>query len=798
MYLQTGILFLYLVSAHALLRLKPLNGHVEHVQLDQVRTDHDIVERSVEEGCQFPYLLRFRFEVNGTEINFYLQKNDKLNTNVPLYVMKNGQLEKKETPETNNFALYQDPNRGSAMLVSCDEDGSFELHGSFYHNGDMYHMSPSNVPELSQSHFIQRNAPSENRYLHDAVMPPPDVTSENRKSAEPTRGKRQTSTGNVVELLIAADVSIYNYFLSDQGDADAAEAAVQQYMALLVNEMELHYMSVAMADSSLDIRLYLSGVIIAETAGDASWSTSSQRVTTGIINGEAVTKAYIDVSVILNNIRAWRRTQSNFPQHDHMMAMSMVDVANFSSFPVSTGVEGVAYVGTVCNSNYQVSFTEVDGSRVSGVAAHELGHALGSEHDGQSGTTSSSCSPSAKNIMTSVSSATTTLSYAEAQWTFSQCSVAAFKSFINGLSSNCMQEHAFSNGDFALAQQQQLQQLPGIVYSLDQQCQMYSSTSSCQSSISDSDCYGGYHCATDTGCSGTYYPLYPLAGTPCGSSSENKWCYRGLCVARTVIATTTTTTDSTTSSTTSTISSTTSSTSTSSTTSTTPSTTSSTSTTTSTTSSTPSTTTSSTPSTTSTTSTSSSTSTTTTSTTSSTSSTPTTTTTACTSDEKCCKTFWIGWRWKRYCCRGENCCQNSWARDTTCFNNCCSNTTPVSTVSPYCTRKCCLIIGWGRNRRRVCCTGNDCCQEHWGAVSSCCRYCRDNNGNENNTTTTPATTTTTTAACYRGKCYGTIRRGRKIKLVSCKGNKCCSYSWAKNSICCRTCKSKSRDSSESR
>jgi hypothetical protein len=58
-------------------------------------------------------------------------------------------------------------------------------HGSFRHKGELYHMSPDNVPQPSQNHYIQRHNNTGNAYLNDAVPlpdansePPPDANSE--------------------------------------------------------------------------------------------------------------------------------------------------------------------------------------------------------------------------------------------------------------------------------------------------------------------------------------------------------------------------------------------------------------------------------------------------------------------------------------------------------------------------------------------------------------------------------------------------------------------------------------------
>lgn len=42
--------------------------------------------------------------------------------------------------------------------------------------------------------------------------------------------------------------------------------------------------------------------------------------------------------------------------------------------------------------------------------------------------------------------------------------------------------------------------------------------------ISENECYSGFRCSGDNACSGSDDPLYPLAGTSCGSPSDNKVC----------------------------------------------------------------------------------------------------------------------------------------------------------------------------------------------------------------------------------------------------------------------------------
>ena len=79
--------------------------------IKQVHSAHARVERSAEGDCSFPYLLPFQFEINGTEIVLNMQKNDYLMVNVPIYIMKNGQLVEKEIPE-QNVSKTRDRNEG--------------------------------------------------------------------------------------------------------------------------------------------------------------------------------------------------------------------------------------------------------------------------------------------------------------------------------------------------------------------------------------------------------------------------------------------------------------------------------------------------------------------------------------------------------------------------------------------------------------------------------------------------------------------------------------------------------------
>ncbi|KAL4223468.1 hypothetical protein ACF0H5_016939 [Mactra antiquata] len=706
----------------------------------RLSTHYDRHKRSAE--CDFPPLLRFEFNVNDVHIVLNLEKNTHIQHNVPIYVPgENGQAVREDIDDTEKYSLYQDINHGSAMLVSCEEDASYRLLGSFRYEGVLYHMTPSNTPEVNKDHTIHTEHKDKLEYGNDAI----DSANMNANSLgnNTSRQKRATiPSGNVVEMVFAIDYYTYNYYLTDQGTQAAAEDALRRHITLLANEMDIYYAGIPSVDSSVDIRIYVSGIYINTNSTTSDWSSVSQVTVNGV--------PYLPFTNVVNNLRSWLLSQSGLPPYDHVMTMSVIEFADVNNGVVSsTGLTGVAFLGTVCDAS-SVSFTQLEyHGRTAQTMAHELGHALNSQHDG----TGNSCGETNYNVMTPTFYITASSTYAAAQWTFSSCSVSYFKSYISGLSSNCMQSHSFSQSNY---NSMVAYGLPGQYYSTTDQCAMYEGPSSVPCSITDtvtsSDCYNGYRCSDPTlGCSSSS-TLYPMAGTKCGDSSLDYICYKGQCVDRTVIITTTTTT-STTPSTTSTTSSTTST--TSSTTSTTSSTTSTTPSTSPTTSSTTSSTTSTTPSTTSTTPSTTSTSTTTTT------ATPTTKS-PCKKKKKCCTKVRIGKKFRRKCCRGPQCCSRpKWFSSTKCYQSCCTvdtttsttttvttpttststtsttstvptpttSTTTLSTTTtpePVCTILpiCCVRSGIGFR----CCFGTFCCNRSWATGTQCYQNCCVANG----------------------------------------------------------------------
>ncbi|XP_041362133.1 metalloprotease mig-17-like [Gigantopelta aegis] len=127
---------------------------------------------------------------------------------------------------------------------------------------------------------------------------------------------------------------------------------------------------------------------------------------------------------------------------------------------------GIAYLDSVC-SVWAVSVVEDLRNNVVGwIAAHELGHSLNSQHDGD--VPSSACDTDGLNVMSYYSPYPTVKSTRQKPWIFSECSVKAFQLKLSQV--GCTKNHHTSKSPVLLGQ----------VYNGDQQCQLAFGTNLCR------------------------------------------------------------------------------------------------------------------------------------------------------------------------------------------------------------------------------------------------------------------------------------------------------------------------------
>ncbi|XP_031198840.1 A disintegrin and metalloproteinase with thrombospondin motifs 3 isoform X1 [Mastomys coucha] len=213
----------------------------------------------------------------------------------------------------------------------------------------------------------------------------------------------------------------------------------------------------------------------------------------------------------LENVCRWACQQqkpdpNHAEHHDHAIFLTRQDFG-------PAGMQGYAPVTGMCHPVRSCTLNHEDGFSSAFVVAHETGHVLGMEHDGQG----NRCGD--ETAMGSVMAPLVQAAFHRYHW--SRCSGQELKRYIH--SYDCLLDDPFEH-DWP-----KLPELPGINYSMDEQCRFdfgvgykmctaFRTFDPCkQLWCSHPD--NPYFCKTKKG--------PPLDGTECATG---KWCYKGHCM----------------------------------------------------------------------------------------------------------------------------------------------------------------------------------------------------------------------------------------------------------------------------
>ncbi|XP_050966448.1 A disintegrin and metalloproteinase with thrombospondin motifs 3 isoform X3 [Labeo rohita] len=213
----------------------------------------------------------------------------------------------------------------------------------------------------------------------------------------------------------------------------------------------------------------------------------------------------------LENVCRWAVIQQkedpeHSEHHDHAIFLTRQGFG-------PTGMQGYAPVTGMCHPVRSCTLNHEDGFSSAFVVAHETGHVLGMEHDGQG----NRCGD--ETAMGSVMAPLVQAAFHRYHW--SMCSGQELKRYIH--SYDCLLDDPFKH-DWP-----QLPELPGINYSMDEQCRFDFGVGYkiCTSFRTFDPCKqlwcshpdNPYFCKTKKG--------PPLDGTEC---APGKWCYKGHCM----------------------------------------------------------------------------------------------------------------------------------------------------------------------------------------------------------------------------------------------------------------------------
>ncbi|XP_024113882.2 A disintegrin and metalloproteinase with thrombospondin motifs 3 [Oryzias melastigma] len=213
----------------------------------------------------------------------------------------------------------------------------------------------------------------------------------------------------------------------------------------------------------------------------------------------------------LENVCRWAFLQqkgdpNHAEHHDHAIFLTRQGFG-------PTGMQGYAPVTGMCHPVRSCTLNHEDGFSSAFVVAHETGHVLGMEHDGQG----NRCGD--ETAMGSVMAPLVQAAFHRYHW--SMCSGQELRRYIHTY--DCLLDDPF-NHDWP-----QLPELPGINYSMDEQCRFDFGVGYkiCTSFRTFDPCKqlwcshpdNPYFCKTKKG--------PPLDGTEC---APGKWCYKGHCM----------------------------------------------------------------------------------------------------------------------------------------------------------------------------------------------------------------------------------------------------------------------------
>uniref|UniRef100_A0A7N8X386 A disintegrin and metalloproteinase with thrombospondin motifs 2-like n=1 Tax=Mastacembelus armatus TaxID=205130 RepID=A0A7N8X386_9TELE len=212
----------------------------------------------------------------------------------------------------------------------------------------------------------------------------------------------------------------------------------------------------------------------------------------------------------LENVCGWsylqQREQSHAEHHDHTIYLTRQEFG-------PSGMQGYAPVTGMCHLHRSCVLVFEDGFSSAFVAAHETGHVLGMEHDGEA----NDCDDDV--LFGSIMSPRVQATFHRYHW--SQCSWRELHKYLHTY--DCLRDDPF-NHDWPAQPQ-----LPGFQYLMDQQCRF-----NFGSGYSVCTAYTTHDPCKQLWCSSYDNPFFcktkkgpPLDGTKCG---PGKHCYKGFCI----------------------------------------------------------------------------------------------------------------------------------------------------------------------------------------------------------------------------------------------------------------------------
>ncbi|XP_071344258.1 A disintegrin and metalloproteinase with thrombospondin motifs 17 isoform X1 [Trachinotus anak] len=209
--------------------------------------------------------------------------------------------------------------------------------------------------------------------------------------------------------------------------------------------------------------------------------------------------------------------RDDIPPVDTAVLVTRTDFCVHKDEPCDT--VGIAYLGGVCSAKRKCVLAEDNGLNLAFTIAHELGHNMGMSHDDDHATCTGH-----SHIM----SGEWVKGRNPSDLSWSSCSRDDLENFLRSKASACLL-HTDPRSRY---QVRLPPKLPGMHYSVDEQCQILFGTNATFCNDMEHLMCAGLWCLVegDASCKTKLDP--PLDGTECGA---DKWCRAGECVSKTPI-----------------------------------------------------------------------------------------------------------------------------------------------------------------------------------------------------------------------------------------------------------------------
>ncbi|KAH9488710.1 hypothetical protein Btru_059755, partial [Bulinus truncatus] len=389
------------------------------------------INLSSDDVNDLPQNLEANFQLNdNTTLSLHLQRVSHFYQDIPVYIAKkdsNGIINRhRQTVDSDKtVGFYQDVIRQGNIKLTRESDGQLIIEGDFKQGGHKYSISPSHkVKRETGPHQQLYNIQLKNEQIQKSrtkdfikTLGRPfstDIAPELPLLRHNARYSRDVKPTYYVDVAATVDKKLYDIFVERHRSESNVSLHILEYFAFIFNGIDLCYKGITWATYNINVRLVKVVIFTDISVYQVTMANDSSKS--------------VDAEVSLENFEKLLNTTAGFElfaPYDH----AMLFIGSAMKTP-DTDLLGLAYLGQVCQDDgSSVSIIVELGSYTTVLtAAHELGHSIAAEHDGDKNT----CTSDDRYVM-AVSDSTETPGTELHPWIFSNCSVYNFTVLITKL-----------------------------------------------------------------------------------------------------------------------------------------------------------------------------------------------------------------------------------------------------------------------------------------------------------------------------------------------------------------------------